>query len=37
MSGLLWVGFGGALGAMARYGLGLYLTVQIFPWSYIDD
>ena len=33
MSGLLWVGFGGALGAMARYGLGLYFTVQSFPWS----
>ncbi|MGB0998418.1 MAG: fluoride efflux transporter CrcB, partial [Pseudomonadales bacterium] len=33
MSGLLWVGFGGALGAMARYGLGLYFTVQTFPWS----
>ncbi len=33
MSGLLWVGVGGALGAMARYSLGLLFAAQSFPWA----
>ena len=33
MSGFLWVGFGGAVGAMVRYGLGLLFAAQSFPWS----
>ena len=36
MSGFLWVGFGGAVGAMARYGLGLCLPYNISV-VYVDD
>lgn len=33
MSGFLWVGLGGALGAMARYSLGLLFAAHSFPWT----
>ena len=32
MSGLLWVGLGGALGAMARYAFALIFVAPAFPW-----
>ena len=30
---LIWVGLGGAVGAMARYSLGLLFAGQTFPWG----
>lgn len=33
MLGFVWVGLGGALGAMARYSLALLLPTQAFPWA----
>jgi CrcB protein len=29
----LWVGLAGALGAMSRYGIGLAIGPQAFPWA----
>jgi CrcB protein len=29
----IWVGVGGAVGSMLRYGVGLWLSTTRFPWS----